>query len=76
MDRAQRAKKYGGEECCVCGKYGAHRPIGEPLRSLILFAQASRLSLKRPTSEAVHDKCLRVLKALTNHKRSERENSA
>jgi len=57
--------KYAGERCCVCGKYGAVAPFGEPLHSIKLSAKGYMLTLRLPESDAIHDKCLRKLKTLT-----------
>lgn len=66
--RARQINKYAGERCCVCAKYGAGRPFGDPVRSLALLAESHELTLKLPNSEAIHDKCLAKLKALVNFK--------
>lgn len=70
MKDAARIEKYAGERCCVCGKYGAQEPFGEPLRSLKLFAKQNRFTLRMPEQNAIHPKCLTKLKALLNWKRS------
>lgn len=67
--RARQIKKYAGERCCVCAKYGAKQPFGEPVRSLVFFAENHELTLRLPDCPAIHDKCLAKLKALVNFKR-------
>jgi hypothetical protein len=62
---------YAGMRCCVCNKYGAHPPFGEPLAALKIFASQNRLTIRNPESDAVHPKCLKKLKTLMNWKRKE-----
>lgn len=69
MKESARIAKYAGERCCVCGKYGAQEPFGEPVQALKLFARENRYTLRLPESNAIHDKCLGKLKGLLNWKR-------
>ena len=64
-----RIAKYAKQQCCVCGKYGADEPFGEPLESLKNFARKNRMTLRLPESRAVHPKCFTKLRALYHWKR-------
>lgn len=70
MKDADRIKKYAGERCCVCAKYGAQEPFGEPVQALKDFAKQSRFTLRMPEQNAIHPKCLGKLKTLLNWKRT------
>lgn len=60
---ARRIEKYKKKQCCVCGKWGADEPFGEPLDNLKHRA-GNAFTLKLPASPAVHEKCLRKLKQM------------
>lgn len=70
MKDSDRIAKYAGERCCVCGKYGAHEPFGEPLTALKDYARANRFTLRMPEQNAIHPKCLTKLKTLINWRRA------
>lgn len=70
MKDADRIKKYAGERCCVCGKYGAQEPFGEPVDALKRYALANRYTLRMPEQKAIHPKCLTKLKTLINWRRA------
>jgi len=65
-----RTAKYAKERCCVCAKYGASAPFGEPLRALQLMAKSRALTLKLPDDNAIHEKCLRKLKLMISQKKN------
>ena len=61
--RVRRIKKYGGEKCLVCGKYGAHE-LFEPVQNLVAFAKSRTWTLEEPDSKAIHEKCYEKLREL------------
>jgi len=61
--RIRRIKKYAGEKCLVCGKYGAHQ-IFEAIENLVAFARSRTWTLEEPDSRAIHEKCLTKLREL------------
>jgi hypothetical protein len=67
VQRIRQIKKYAGERCAVCGKYGAREEF-EPIRNLIAFAKSRALTLALPDSKATHTKCLVKLKAMVSQK--------
>lgn len=71
MDRAAQVRKYRGERCCVCGKWGAQPAFGEPIAALKSEARTIGLTLTLPGASdvATHSKCLRQLKTYIQIKR-------
>lgn len=74
--RLRQIDKFKGQRCCVCGKWGAAEMFCEPVSTLLAAAEYLSITVRLPSSNAVHEKCLRRLKTLVGMKRSERNGEA
>ena len=63
-----RIAKFAKRRCCVCNKYGADEPFGEPVLNVRYRAEQLKLTLRGPRTNDAHPKCLKQLKELIKAK--------